>query len=260
MSKPAVRNRRSTDRRARPAILGAAVVMEVAIVLLGGANHSHSQNSLIQCSNGEARIRVDSSSMIPLATMGSTLILQCIRHVSVSEASGALPETMESLQPTVKLGDVVAFRTKVFDGGLAFKRIVGVPGDSVQIMRRTLLINAVPVPREDSGIYKWDRGDGLTLSLRMFSETLPNGLTYLTVEGSREYSTQDTDRVTVPEGYVFTIGDHRDESIDSRRATAGSSDVSSLGLIRISDLLAKLVDVTAAIDVHIASSQVSATR
>lgn len=260
MGRPEVRSRWSAGRRAKSAILGVAVVTEVAIVLLGGVNHIYSQEAIIQCSNGEARIRVESSSMIPLATIGTMLVLQCIRHVPVSGASSDLPESLEALQPTIKPGDVVAFRTKVFGAGLAFKRIVGMPGDSVQMTRRRLLVNAVPVLRKDGGIYKWDRGDGLVRSLRMFSETLPNGLTYLTVEGSREYLTQDTDRVTVPEGYVFTIGDHRDDSIDSRRATAGSLDVPSLGLIRISDLLAKLVDVTAAMEVHIASTQDSAAR
>lgn len=113
-------------------------------------------------------------------------------------------------------GDVIVFRPPFEPTRDFVKRIVGVPGDRVQMIGGVLRINGVAVERRDLGETTMSYGAGETQRVRAFRETLPNGVVFTTFElGDSELD--NTREVVVPPGHYYVMGDNRDMSDDSRR-------------------------------------------
>ena len=128
-------------------------------------------------------------------------------------------------------GDVVVFRHPV-NGQDYIKRLVGLPGETVQVIGGVLHINGQPVQLEDDGIFqevmtaqgpqrlrpRCENGPvgegGACLKSRQI-ETLPNGRSHIVLNIARQ-SSDDTPLYTVPAGHFFFMGDNRDNSTDSR--------------------------------------------
>jgi signal peptidase I len=111
-----------------------------------------------------------------------------------------------------KRGDVAVFRLPRDPSVDYIKRIVGLPGDRIQMIDGVLNINGEPVKLQqvEDG-YDTDRGPVL-----QFQETLPNGVVHPIFKHAGHNPLDDTAVFTVPEGYVFAMGDNRDNSLDSR--------------------------------------------
>ena len=115
-------------------------------------------------------------------------------------------------------GDVVVFRVPKnrFD---YVKRVVGLPGERIQMKQGQLFINDVPVVREllaDAVDAKDACGIPSQAHVKRWHETLPNGVSYDTLDCLDEGPLDNTSVYTVPDGYFFVLGDNRDNSTDSR--------------------------------------------
>jgi signal peptidase I len=113
-------------------------------------------------------------------------------------------------------GDVVVFRLPTDDSTDYIKRVIGLPGDRIQMINGVLQINGQPVPKERAEDYVGtDDGPGVK-RIRRYKETLPNGVVYHTLDLSENSYYDNTQVYTVPPNHYFMMGDNRDNSEDSR--------------------------------------------
>jgi len=114
----------------------------------------------------------------------------------------------------VERGDVAVFRKPPEDEIDFIKRIVGLPGDRIQVLGGILHIDGKAVERERIENFVNDAYGGEVLQ---YVETLPNGRTHKILETEEDHGHLDnTEEFIVPEGHYFGMGDNRDNSSDSR--------------------------------------------
>lgn len=113
-------------------------------------------------------------------------------------------------------GDVAVFRQPKNTNIDYIKRIVGLPGDRIQMIEGILHINGQPVLRVKDGIEKTENIFGRGAAFAKYTETLPNGSSHSIIEVSDDMSLDNTPVFTVPEDHFFAMGDNRDNSQDSR--------------------------------------------
>ncbi|RFC62523.1 signal peptidase I [Fulvimarina endophytica] len=109
-------------------------------------------------------------------------------------------------------GDVVVFRKPGEEDVDYIKRLVGLPGDTIQVRGGVLYINGAAVPQEPAGVFVGENGE----EIEQIRETLPNGRSYMTLNLGDDLPGDDTREFQVPEGHYFMMGDNRDNSLDSR--------------------------------------------
>jgi signal peptidase I len=118
-----------------------------------------------------------------------------------------------------RLGDVVVFRLPKDDSIDYVKRVVGRPGDRVQMINGILNINGAPVKRERIDDFVDDEA-ATTSRAKRWRETLPNGVSYDTVQLMETSFYDNTPAYVVPAGHYFMMGDNRQNSQDSRVMSA----------------------------------------
>ncbi len=161
---------------------------------------------------------IPSGSMLPTLLIGDYLF---VSKFSYGYSRYSLPWSLPIIEGRIfnsppERGDVVVFKLPADNKTDYIKRLVGLPGDRIQVKGGILNINGKPVEREMQGVQQLPGFAGQSVGVTEYIETLPNGRRHLIWERSDQEALDNTPEFVVPEGNYFAMGDNRDRSQDSR--------------------------------------------
>lgn len=204
---------------------------------------------------------IPSQSMLPRLYVGDYLFISkwnygYSKH-SLPFSVPLIPGRIFGRNPTP--GDVVVFKAPPGNSQDYIKRVIGLPGDTIQMRHGQLILNGVAVPKVRvadfvipiSPNYPAGKAEGCLTEFvttdsagkpvcryMQFKETLPNGVSYNVIDRGEFPDRDDTDVYTVPAGRLFLMGDNRDDSGDSRFPAQENG---AIGMVPMENLEGKAV-------------------
>ena len=176
---------------------------------------------------------IPSSSMEPNLLVGDRIFVSKYTYGYSKHSFPFSPSIYEQrvLFKNPNYADLVVFKTPQDNRTDYIKRLIGMPGDSIQFVDGKLILNNKEIIKEKINLTESVRCGSQTLDVNYFKETLPNGKTY--IAAYNKYGTQqNTEKYTVPKNHYFFLGDNRDCSKDSRF-------LSSVGYVHKDNLVGK---------------------
>jgi len=161
---------------------------------------------------------VPSPSMVPTLLVGDELLAAKYAYGigKYSSPIGLMPDFSGRFAGHLpERGDVIVFRLPRDTSETYVKRLIGLPGDRIQMKSGRLLINGQVLPRRAAGIYATVL-DGQPHRFQRYVETLPGGREHPILKENAGSPLDDTPEFIVPARYYFMMGDNRDMSLDSR--------------------------------------------
>jgi len=161
---------------------------------------------------------IPSSSMVPNLLIGDYLFVSKYSYgfSSRSTVMGLLPLQGRLFNTPPQRGDVVVFKWPDDNSTDYIKRVVGLPGDRIQMRHGLLYINGVAVTRRKLDGYAAAGYLTPSSTASDYWETFPDGSSHIIREEGDDFKTDDTDEFDVPPHHYFMMGDNRDNSQDSR--------------------------------------------
>lgn len=160
---------------------------------------------------------IPSSSMEPNLLVGDRLFVTKFSYGYSKHSFPFSPPIFSGrlLSATPKRGDVVVFKTPADNRTDYIKRLIGLPGDTIQFINGNLYLNSKKIQKEvinaDDSLYCGNT----KINVSTYKEKLPNEITYH-ASYRNDISFKNSDKFTVPENHFFFLGDNRDCSKDSR--------------------------------------------
>ena len=176
---------------------------------------------------------IPSSSMEPNLLVGDRLFVSKYTYGYSRHSFPFSPMIFKNriLQDEPEVGDIIVFKTPADNRTDYIKRLIGLPGDKVQIVEGHLYINDNKIEKKKiNNLFEISCG-GVPMDVNFYEETLPNGKKHISVY-RKEGSMTNSDIYFVPENHYFFMGDNRDCSKDSRY-------LSSVGYVNFNNLVGK---------------------
>jgi signal peptidase I len=165
---------------------------------------------------------IPSGSMIPTLLVGDYLF---VSKFSYGYSRFSLPFGLPLFSGRIlshppRRGDVIVFKLPTDDSTDYIKRLIGLPGDTIQMKEGQLYINGEEVPRKRIADFLYPEGDGTIVPMRQYIETLPNGVQHRIIKLGNNGPLDNTQVYHIPTNDYFMMGDNRDNSEDSRVLSA----------------------------------------
>lgn len=161
---------------------------------------------------------IPSGSMIPTLLIGDYLFVSKYSYgysrYSFPFGLNLFPGRIWASEPN--RGDVVVFKLPRDNETDYIKRVIGLPGDEIQMIHGVLHINGETVEKVKIDDYVVTDPSGRVRHMARYKETLPNGVSYPVLDLVQDGFGDNTEVYKVPENHFFMMGDNRDNSTDSR--------------------------------------------